>query len=51
MGVETHERGNGTSVAVHSLDQPSLRHRSAVTIEAKAAQPQRPFLRPGGHRQ
>ena len=51
MQVETHERGNGTSVAEHSLDQPLPWRRSAVTNEAKGRSRKERLLVPGGHRQ
>ena len=34
MRVVAHEQGDGTSVPLHSLEQPSPRRRSAAAIEA-----------------
>ena len=51
MWVVTHEQGDGTSVALHSLEQPSPRRRSTAAIEATGKKLREPHLLLGGHGQ
>ena len=50
MRLETHEQGSGTSVAVHSLEQPSPRRRSATPFERTGSQPNQPPAVPARRR-